>query len=166
VITVDMENGGREILISPFLLQSKTPPDLKSGKIEILYFYEQLRDADYMKMLEQDSTASRFKSDEFIINYGQDFEKYYLGSLHIDFDAKRYWQWEGKPNKLSKQDVNALGESLLNLPLKSRSVTLFTPTRPSDINLGRISFGKMDATNSDPELDDWDITLGDGLDDL
>ncbi|MEZ2336474.1 hypothetical protein AB6735_12620 [Mucilaginibacter sp. RCC_168] len=138
IITIPIESEEYEIFVSPFLLQSKEPPNIKSGKIEILYFYGQLRDDDYKTMLEKETLAEKFKSDGYIINYGQDFGKYYLGSLHIDLDTKRYWQWEGQSNKLSDQDVKLLAESLFNLKAKSRPVTLFTPTRPSDFNFGLI----------------------------
>ncbi|WP_419699625.1 hypothetical protein [Mucilaginibacter sp. NFX135] len=138
IITIPIESEEYEIFVSPFLLQSKEPPNIKSGKIEILYFYGQLRDDDYKTMLEKETLAEKFKSDGYIIYYGQDFGKYYLGSLHIDLDTKRYWQWEGQSNKLSDQDVKLLAESISNLKAKSRPVTLFTPTRPSDFNFGLI----------------------------
>ncbi|HEY9000302.1 MAG TPA: hypothetical protein VIM89_03035 [Mucilaginibacter sp.] len=126
-----------EVFISPFLLQAKKiPDDIKSGKLTKLYFYYQLRDDGYVANLEQEILDDKFKSDQFIINYGQDFEKHYLGSLCVDFDNKRYWQWEGA-NTLSEDDVKSLGDSLFNPELQSR-VTLFTPTRPSDFNFGII----------------------------
>ncbi|SDP01548.1 hypothetical protein SAMN05428975_0021 [Mucilaginibacter sp. OK268] len=139
IITIPIESGDCEIFVSPFLLQSKEPPNIKSGKIEILYFYGQLRDDAYKARLEQEVLPEKFKSDTYIINYGQDFEKYYLGSLHVDFDTKHYWQWEAKSSKLSEQDVKVLAESLFDPQLPhSKPVTLFTPTRASDINLGLI----------------------------
>ena len=136
IITLNTEEGELEIFVSPLLLQSKERPNIKSGKIGILYFYEQIRDEDYMANLEQEVLAEEFKSDRYIVNYGQDFAKHYLGSLCVDFDTKRYWQWEGNSNKLSEQDVKVLGESLFDPRGQSRPVTMFTPTRPSDFNLG------------------------------
>ncbi|MFC0518570.1 hypothetical protein ACFFGT_30425 [Mucilaginibacter angelicae] len=139
-ISIQTENGEQEIYISPFLLQSKKPPDIKSGRLEKLYFYKELIDADYKAALEREEMNSRFKTDEYVLNLGQDFEKYYLGSLHVDFDSKRYWQWEGKPGLLTEQDIKTLGENLFNPHAKLRRVTLFTPTRPSDFNFGRTRF--------------------------
>jgi hypothetical protein len=139
IITIKTESGDREIFVSPLLLQAKEPPNIKSGKIGILYFYDQLRDDACKAMLETEVLPEEFKSDRYVINYGQDFEKYYLGSLHVDFDAKRYWQWEGKTSKLSEQDVKVLGESLFDPHAQSRPATLFTPTRPSDFNLIKIN---------------------------
>jgi hypothetical protein len=136
VITVKLESGESEIFISPLLLQSKERPNLKSGKIEILYFYSQMQDDEYKALLEKEALAEDFKSSDYIINCGQDFEKYYLGSLHIDVDSKSYSQWEHGSQKLSEQDIKVLADSLFNPQSQSRSVTMFTPTRPSDINLG------------------------------
>jgi hypothetical protein len=138
IITIKIESGECEIFVSPLLLQSKKRPDMKSGKIETLYFYGQLRDEDYMAMLEQEVWAAEFKSNSYIINYGQDFEKYYLGSLCVDFDTKRYWQWEGKSSKLGELDVKIIGESLFDPQTQKHQVTMFTPTRPSDFNLAII----------------------------
>ncbi len=134
IITVKLESGEREIFLSPFRFQSKDRPTLKSGKIEIIYFYDHVNDNNYKAMLEQDDVDEKFRSDQYIINYGQDFEKNYLGSLHVDFDEKRCWQWEGK---LNEQDAKILAECLFDPDLRSRKVTLFTPTRASDINLTR-----------------------------
>jgi hypothetical protein len=135
-ITIQTENGERDIYVSPLLLQAKEPPNLKSGPLHKLYFYKELNDADYKAKLAEDEIGSRFKKDNYIINLGQDFEKYYLGSLNVDFETKRYWQWEGKLGSLTQKEVKSLGESLFNSQGKSRSVILFTPTRPSDFNFG------------------------------
>jgi hypothetical protein len=136
-ITIKTERGVREIFVSPLLLQSKERPNIKSGVIEILYFYDQPRDNDYMTMIEKEILREEFKSDRYIINYGQDFEKYYIGSFCVDLDKKRYWQWKGKSDDFSEQDVRVLAEILFDPQSPTRSVTLFTPTRPSDINLTR-----------------------------
>lgn len=139
VITIKTEIGELEIFVSPLLLQSKEPPNIKSGKIAVLYFYDQLRDEEYKAIVEKDDDLTeRSKSENYVINYGQDFGKHYLGSMYVDFETKRYWQWEGNSNKLSEQDVKVLGESLFDPEAQTRTFTLFTPTRPSDINLGLI----------------------------
>ncbi len=136
IITVKLESGESEIFISPLLLQSNERPNLESGKIEILYFYSQLQDDEYEALLEKEALAKDFKSPDYIINCGQDFEKHYLGSLRIDFDTRSYSQWENGSQKLSEQDVDVLANALFDPQSQSRSVTMFTPTRPSDFNFG------------------------------
>lgn len=136
-ISIETETGEQEIYISPFLLQSKEPPNLKSGTIEKLYFYKDLNDDAYKAALELDTLNGRHKTEGYILNLGQDFESYYLGSLFVDFNNKRCWQWEGKPGLLTGQDVKTLQETLFNPNAKLRRFTLFTPTRPSDFNFGR-----------------------------
>ncbi|MFS2187458.1 hypothetical protein ACCC92_12345 [Mucilaginibacter sp. Mucisp84] len=140
IITIETETGEREIYISPFLLQSKEPPNLKSGTIEKLYFYNDLNDDAYKATLALEPMRHQFKTDDYILNLGQNFENYYLGSFHIDFKNRRCWQWEGKPNMLTEHDVKNLGENLFNPNVKSRQFTLFTPTRPSDFNTGRLRY--------------------------
>jgi hypothetical protein len=41
---------------------------------------------------------------------------------------------------LTEQDVKSLGENLFNPNVKSRQFTLFTPTRPSDFNTGKLRY--------------------------
>jgi hypothetical protein len=138
-ITIDTENGIREIFVSPFLLQSKEEPDIQTGEhnIQVLYFYDNLRDDDYWTMLEQGEVfKEEWKSDRFIIDWGQDFEKYYLGSLYIDYEGQCFSQWEGKSGNFSDKDVNTLGKALFNPKSETHAVLMFTPTRPSNINLG------------------------------
>jgi|SRR5579863_895805 len=133
-IKIKTEKGEREIYISPFLLQSKTRPDLKSGTINKIYFYDQLKDDQYDAAVEQDSYLKRVRTDKNVLNYGQDFEKYYLGSVYIDFETKHFWEWEGKPDGLSEQEAKLLGESFFDPEYEKRNVVIFTPTRPSDFN--------------------------------
>jgi len=138
-VTINLKIGNieHEVFVSPFLLQAKKlPDDLKSGKLSKLYFYYHLRDDAYIANLEHEVVNEKFKSPNYLINYGQDFEKYYLGSLCVDFDNKRYWQWEGS-DVLNEEDIKFLGEAIFNPESQSR-VTLFTPTRPSDFNFGII----------------------------
>ena len=97
IITINTDSGLREIFISPFLLHSKMRPDIKSEKIEALYFYDLVPEDEYNAMLEQENLDDRFKSNEYIINYGQDFEKHYIGSFRVDADKKLCWGWDGKP---------------------------------------------------------------------
>lgn len=139
IITIKLNNKDYEIFVSPILLHSEhKQQNIKSGMIEVLYFYGQLRDDTYKVMIEQEDLLEKFKTDQYIINYGQDFGKYYLGSLRVDFEAKRYWQWDGKGNKLTEQDVKILGESLFDKEANSKPVILLTPTRPSDFNFAII----------------------------
>lgn len=137
-IKIKTEKGEREIYISPLSLQSKTPPDLKSGTVCKIYFYDQLRDDEYLRNLKQEF-PQYLSSDKYIINYGQDFEKYYLGSMYIDFETKRYWEWEGKPGGLGELEVRALCEAFFNQQSEKR-ITIFTPTIPSDSNLGKLQY--------------------------
>lgn len=137
VISIETETGEQEIYISPFLLQSKEPPNLKPGTIEKLYFYKDLNDAAYKTALECEPLKNQFKTDGYILNLGQDFESYYLGSFLIDIKGKRCWHWEGKPGLLTEQEIKALGKNLFNPNAKMRLFTLFTLTRPSDFNFGR-----------------------------
>lgn len=138
VLTIQTESGKRDIYVSPFLLQSKKAPNLKSGtfKLTKLYFYHELKDNDYFSGLGLQDMVSQSPSEEYVINYGQDFGKYYLGSLNLDFDSKRYWQWESESNIFTEQDVKILAESLFNPNPELRRITIMTPTRPSDFNFG------------------------------
>jgi hypothetical protein len=124
-----------QILVSPLSLHSKEQPDIKPGKINKLYFYNQLKNDAYKAKIQQLAIQEQFKSDRFIINYGQDFEKYYLGSFYVDVEAKRFWQWEGNSTKFREKDVEFLADFLFNPDFDSQPVILFTPTLPSDINL-------------------------------
>lgn len=139
-ITIETETGEQEIYISPFLLQAEEPPNLKSGIIEKLYFYKDLNDDAYKTALALEPMRHQFKTDDYILNLGQNFENYYLGSFHIDFKNRRCWQWEGKPNMLTEHDVKNLSENLFNPGVKSRPFILFTPTRQSDFNTGRLRY--------------------------
>nr|WP_067059088.1 hypothetical protein [Mucilaginibacter sp. L294] len=139
ILIIKTEGGEREIFVSPFSLHSKWRPDIKPGEIEILYFYGQMQDDEYKAMLEYEDLDEKFKSERYIMNCGQDFEKHYIGCLHVDFDKKLYWDWKGKlDNNMSEQDVKFLAETLFNPESSSRPVMLFTPTRASDINLDRM----------------------------
>ncbi len=130
IIIIQEDDKNREVFVSPFSLHSKERPQIKSGKIEVLYFYENLRDNKYWAMLEKEVLAEKFKSDGYIINYGQDFGEYYLGSLRIDYDTKRYWQ----PDKMNEQDANILGKALFDAGSLTNPVIMSTLTRPTDFN--------------------------------
>jgi hypothetical protein len=136
-VTIQTESGERAIYVSPLLLQSKKPPNLKSGKLEKLYFYSELMDEDYYKGLELYEMKNLDLPDYCIINYGQDFEKYYIGSFHVDYDPRSYWQWEGTSIPFNENDVKALAECLFTPDSKSRRATIFTPTPPSAFNFRR-----------------------------
>jgi hypothetical protein len=131
-IIIHSKEGKREILVSPFLLQSKELPDIKSGKLNKLFFYENWIDDEYKANLNQEYLDERFKTDRYLINFGQDFGRYYLGCLSIDVDTKRYWDWQGGYGKFDDNEVKILGESLFDLDAESRKITVFTPTWPSD----------------------------------
>ncbi|MCO4294319.1 hypothetical protein NF867_15765 [Solitalea sp. MAHUQ-68] len=135
IITITVQNIEYNIFVSPFSLHSKQQCDFKSGKLEKLFFYNGLKDDEYETGLQQTSIDKRFISDKYILNYGQDFEKYYLGSFNVDFDSKTVWQWEGHADTFREQDAKILAESLFNPNSRRQSITMFTPTKPSDINL-------------------------------
>lgn len=139
-IKIKTEKGEREIYISPFLLQSP-PTNVKSGTITVcrIYFYDQLKDDDYINGVKQEF-PQYLDSDKYVINYGQDFEKYYLGSLYIDFETKSYSDWEGKHDGLDQVEIKALGDALFDEQSIRKSIVLFTPTRPSDFNLGKLQY--------------------------
>jgi len=142
IITITLENIEYNIFVSPFSLHSKKRPEVKSGKIEKLFFYNNLKDADYVtNLIQQNFIDQEYNSEKYIINYGQDFEKYYIGSFHVDVDKKLFWQWEGNSNKFNEQDVKVLADSLFNHNSNHKSIIMFTPTNPSDINL---SVGSID----------------------
>ncbi|HEX8378805.1 MAG TPA: hypothetical protein VF602_13390 [Pedobacter sp.] len=142
IITITIESIEYNIFISPFSLHSKKQLDIKSEKFDRLFFYNQLKDNEYETKVQQNFIDKQFISDKYIINYGQDFEKYYLGSCKVDFDSKRLWQWEGNSNKFREEDAEVLADYLFNHSSKHQSIIMFTPTKPSDINLtkGPINF--------------------------
>lgn len=139
-ITVQTESGDIEVYVSPLLLQSKKAPNLKPGKLEKLYFYSELMDENYYKGLEQTAVNDHAMQSKYIINYGQDFEGYYIGCFNIDYDTRCYWQWEGKADLFTAQSVKTLAECLFNPNSKSRQAILFTPTPPFDINFIKIPY--------------------------
>ncbi len=133
------DNQKREILVSPLLLQSKERPNFKAGKQIKLFFYEGWVDDEYKANFKKESLGEKFKMDGYLINYGQDFSKYYLGCIDADFETKEYRDWQGESDKITDEDVKMLGDALFNADAERRWITLFTPTRPSDFNLGFIS---------------------------
>jgi hypothetical protein len=135
IITITIESIEYCIFVSPISLHFKEQRDIKSGKIGKLFFYNQLKDDEYESNLERNFIDKKFISDKYIINYGQDFEKYYLGSFHVDFNSKRFWQWEGNSNNFCEKDAKILADSLFNPDSKHQSIIMFTPTMPSEINL-------------------------------
>ncbi len=137
-IILRTEHGKREIFVSPVPLQSNETPDIKPGKIDKLFFYDHCFDEEYKENLRKEHLPEKYMSDDYIINYGQDFGKCYLGCFNVSFDNKNCWGWQGEPGKLNDDEVTALGESLFNERIESRRITIFTLTRPSDINLGRV----------------------------
>jgi hypothetical protein len=80
-----------EVYVSPFLLHAKVRPDIKSGPLDKLYFYRNLVDDEYKTGIEKEEMSNKLKSDGYVINFGLDFERYYLGSLNVDFENKRFW---------------------------------------------------------------------------
>lgn len=128
-----------KIFISPFSLHSREETSIKSGSITQLFFYIDMKDDHYKKMIQQDEILRNFESDDYILNFGQDFEKYYLGSSDVDFNNNALNNWNGGSNskKLSEKDIMKLSEVLFNHSTEHEPIILFTPTKPSDINLKR-----------------------------
>jgi hypothetical protein len=94
-------------------------------------------DDDYNTGLELYEMKNLDLPDYYIINYGQDFERYYIGSFRVDYDTRSYRQWEGTSIPFSKNDVKALAECLFTPDSKSRRATIFTPTPSSAFNFTR-----------------------------
>jgi hypothetical protein len=135
IITLTIESIEYQIFVSPFSLHSKEKPEIKSGKIEKLFFYNQLKDAEYEENIQNNLMDNKFNSENCIINYGQDFKKYYLGSFKLDFDSKRFWEWEGNLSNFREQEAEILANSLFNPSSNHKSIMMFTTTEPSDIKL-------------------------------
>ena len=142
IVTITIESIEYHIFVSPFSLHSNKQRDINSGKVEKLFFYNQLKDDEYEEKLQQNCIDKKFISDKYVINFGQDFEKYYLGSFYVNFDSKKFWQWEGNSDKFQEKDAKILADSLFNPDSNHQPIIMFTPTMPSDINLikGTISF--------------------------
>lgn len=139
-IPIQTDRGEHIVYVSPVLLQSKEPPSIKSGRVGKLYVYRELRDKEYKENVDPADLLLVRNAEKLVIYYGQDFSKYYLGSFHVDFEKKLYWDWEAdvNANQLA-QYVRQLASYLFDPPVSLLpSVTVFTPTRPSDINLGVI----------------------------
>ncbi|MGV3541249.1 MAG: hypothetical protein ACO1OQ_15645 [Rufibacter sp.] len=134
-ITIPIKGIDYEIFVSAFPLHSKGKLDIKSGQIEKLFFYNQLKDNEYKTKSQQNFIDNKFISDDYIINFGQDFEKYYLGSFNVNFDSNSFWQWEGNTNKFREEEAGILADYLFNHSSKHQSIIMFTPTKSSDFIL-------------------------------
>ena len=134
VIILNTVNGKREILPIPFMLQSKNPfTDMKDGKFSKMFFYEHWMDEAYIANLEQEVLPDEYKTEKYLIDYGQDFEQYYLGYLNVDFENRSYSIPIDQMDKID--DLKAIGDLLFKQDRETRIVTIFKPIRPSDINL-------------------------------
>jgi hypothetical protein len=135
-ITIDTDNGKREILTSPVLLQSKEPPVTKFGKIVKLHFYDNWIDDEYQQNIKQEPVADEFKTADHLINFGQ----FYLGSLDVNFETRTVLEWQGEPGKMNDIEVELLKKSFFNPDSVSRRIVIFTPTRPADFNHGNLKY--------------------------
>lgn len=146
VIILNTEGGKREILAMPIMLQSENlradlkalADNIKDGKIIKLFLYEHWIDNEYKASLEREYAYLQddFKTEKYLINYGQDFSRYYLGYLYVDRGNKSYSLPEGQAHKAD--DLNAVGEMFFSQDKESREITIFTPTRPDDIKVVQI----------------------------
>jgi len=138
-IILNTENGRWEIVISPIMLHSKERPDVKPGKIVKLFFYENWIDEEYKENLsKQEYLLLMLKERNYLFNLGQDFSKFYLGSLNVDLEQQTYWDWIGEKDKLNNEDIDALGKSLFNPDTERKKVVIFTPTPASAFQLTKI----------------------------
>jgi len=139
-ITIHTQNGKREVLISPILLQSKEAPPAKFDKTVTLYIYENWIDDEYLANLDLENLADKYKPDKYLINYGQDYSKFYLGSLKVNFEEGIAWDWQGQSDKFSNSDGRILEAALFSPDAERRQIIIFTPTRPSDFNCGHLKY--------------------------
>lgn len=138
IVTIHANNVKREILISPLLLQSKEPPVTKFGKIINLYFYENWVDNEYIANLQKE--ADHHRSDKYLINYGQDFSKFYLGTSMVDFENRTLQEWQVDSEKLNNHGVKILEAALFDPDSERRRIIIFTPTRPDDFRHGNLKY--------------------------
>lgn len=146
IIILNTENGKREILPTPLMLHSKNLREeikslaekMKGGKIVKLFLYEHWVDDQYKATLEREYSylPDDFKTEKFLINYGQDFGKYYLGYLYADFDNKSCSIPEDQADKAD--DLKLIGDLFFSEDRESRTITIFTPTRPDDIKIAQM----------------------------
>jgi len=134
IMIINTENGIREILLCPIMLQSKNPlADIKDRKFTKLFFYEHWMDEAYKANLNGEYLPEDFKTEKYLINYGQDFSKYYLGYINVDLDNKTYGIPEDHADKMDI--LHALGDLYFDEHTEPRLVIIMTPTRPSDIHI-------------------------------
>jgi hypothetical protein len=136
-VIFDDGNRKREILLSPVMLHSKERPDIKPSSSVKLYFYEHWVDDEYKENVsQQKNLLAGFEDEKYLINFGQDFSKYYVGSLNVDLEKETYW--DGKSDKLNDDQLKLLAESILSKNGERRHIIIFTPTPPSAFHLTKI----------------------------
>ncbi|MDI1233563.1 MAG: hypothetical protein PSX81_04725 [bacterium] len=134
VIILNTKNGRREILPCPFMLISDDPFSyMEDGKFNKLFFYEHWIDEAYKANLADEILPDEFKTEKHLIDFGQDFNKFYIGYLNVDFDNKSYSIPIDQQGRID--DLKAIGEVLFKDDTETRRIIIFKPTRPSDINL-------------------------------
>lgn len=133
-ITILTDRGNREIYISLAMLNPKALANLRPGKIKKLFLYDNLKDDRLKANVPPELLATMPHSKDLVINYGQSFDPYFLGELNVDFDKRCYSNWNSKSDQLTTVELKALMEQVFN-GCELRTVTIFTPTKPSDINL-------------------------------
>lgn len=136
-ITISTPTGKRVIYLSVVVLNLEELRNLKPGKINKLYLYNDLRDDHYKAAMPPEMSAVTPKSENMVIYYGQNFEQYYLGECTIDLDKKCYSNWKGTSEHFNEEDLKLITERLFSQQPELGMVTIFRPTMPSDINLSR-----------------------------
>ncbi|MCF8254789.1 MAG: hypothetical protein K9H61_06315 [Bacteroidia bacterium] len=132
--TLIIEGLEHTIYASPIGIHLKKQATIKSGKVEKLFFYSDLRDSKYQSLVDKNEIYSSVKFGKSILNIGQDFEEYYLGSFQLDYDEKKFWDWRGKSSNFGEKEVVILAEALFNQKTEFKKILIFTPTLPSQLN--------------------------------
>lgn len=134
-ITIPAPGGTREIYITPVKLNLEELRNIEFGEFKKLYIYDDLMGGTYTSAMPREFLPLSPRSKDFLIYYGQNFEDYYLGEFDVDFDNKVYTNWKGNFEKFNEEDQRNFGEHLWGSQTNSRTVTIFTPTKASDINV-------------------------------
>lgn len=134
-LTITIKHIEYNIFFSPFSLHIKEVPKFKDGKIEKLFFYNNLKDQAYSTLVKQHDKINQFESDDCVLNLGQDFGKYYLGSSDIDTENKVLSNWQGNLHAFTTEELALIADALFNPNNFLKPTRLFTPTTPSAINL-------------------------------
>ncbi|MEZ4803906.1 MAG: hypothetical protein R2852_00050 [Bacteroidia bacterium] len=147
IIILNTDHRKREILTSAFMLHSKNTldalnemkglvADMNASKVIKLFLYENWIDEEYNENLKQKFIPNDLKTDKYLINYGQDFGKYYLGYLSVDFINKTHWIPVEPGDKID--NLKAIGDALFSQNKESRRIIIMNVTTPDDLKVKRM----------------------------